>query len=422
MAEHVDREAYIPLRRADLVELLGHDPVMSGEERTTLRQLAELMAAHFHHEHHLVLDRLKCSYAPFDPDQDTVELKERSAEEKQKKLNDLFEEFDRLLMRANFRRMTQDELMETFKIISAWGIKMEVDLDVFERLEVYARGERQTHRPIRLWKKFWKTIELSVDVYSRLVIIVKFKQTPQGAENICTEDVFLKIFKDIPKADLEMLLPGARVRFNSLDRGRIGFPIITGLLITGWNIIKTSVLGLVTGGGTLMLWGVAAGTFGYGYRTYYNYNWTKTRYNLRLTRNLYYQNLDNNAGVLFRLIDEAEEQECREALLAYFMLWKYSGSEGWTLEELDDHVEHYLNKHVGLKIDFEIKDAMAKMERFQLVEKVGEDRYRSIAPNLALKRLDDVWDSHFQYQCLASVDTESHPAAADPASTSTPTS
>ena len=42
------------------------------------------------------------------------------------------------------------------------------------------------------------------------------------------------------------------------------------------------------------------------------YPYTRDKYRLCLTRNLYYQNLDNNAGVLFRILEEAEEQELRQ--------------------------------------------------------------------------------------------------------------
>jgi len=52
---------------------------------------------------------------------------------------------------------------------------------------------------------------------------------------------------------------------------------------------------------------------GYGYKSYHSHTVKKTRYSLQLTKSLYFQTLDSNAGVLFRLLDEAEEQECREA-------------------------------------------------------------------------------------------------------------
>ncbi len=102
----------------------------------------------------------------------------------------------------------------------------------------------------------------------------------------------------------------------------------------------------------------------------------KTTYGLQLTQSLYYQNLDNNAGVLNHLLDEAEEQECREAILAYYYLWRYGGAKGWTAPDLDDYVEMDLERLANLKVDFEIEDAIAKLEKLRIIEKVG-DRYRA---------------------------------------------
>ena len=40
----------------------------------------------------------------------------------------------------------------------------------------------------------------------------------------------------------------------------------------------------------------------------------------QLTDNIYYRNINNNSGIFTYLIGEAEEQECKEALLAYYCL------------------------------------------------------------------------------------------------------
>ena len=56
------------------------------------------------------------------------------------------------------------------------------------------------------------------------------------------------------------------------------------------------------------LWGAAVGGVGYSYKSWATYKSTKEKYSLNLTQSLYYQNLDNNAGVLTHLMDEAEEQ------------------------------------------------------------------------------------------------------------------
>ena len=134
---------------------------------------------------------------------------------------------------------------------------------------------------------------------------------------------------------------------------------------------------------------------GYGYKQYYGYNVTKQTYGYQLTRSLYYQNLDNNAGVFYHLIDKAEEQECREVILAYFCLWR-SAATGWTSADLDDYIELELERLANLKVDFEIGDALEKLDRLGLVEKTG-DRYRAKPLQAAQERLDYLWDNYFQY-------------------------
>ena len=66
---------------------------------------------------------------------------------------------------------------------------------------------------------------------------------------------------------------------------------------------------------------------------------------------------------MYRLLDEAEEQETREVLLAYFYLWRYAGERGWTPAELDDYVELDLERRLNMEVDFEIEDAMRKLKR-----------------------------------------------------------
>src|SRR5262249_46711718 len=153
---------------------------------------------------------------------------------------------------------------------------------------------------------------------------------------------------------------------SKLDRSLIAYPMLAGLGLMGFNIFMSvtkrglntpidEVLGAL--GGALVTWSAALALGGYGYKSFYSWQVKKQSYNFRLTRSLYYQTLDSNTGVLMRLLDEAEEQECRETYLAYFCLWKFAPPEGWTAEQLDDYVEIYLEHHAGLKVDFEIGDA-----------------------------------------------------------------
>ena len=78
------------------------------------------------------------------------------------------------------------------------------------------------------------------------------------------------------------------------------------------------------------------------------------------------------------------------------MLWREAGSTGWTAEQLDDRAEAYLEQAANIKVDFEIGDALAKLERLRLVERRANS-YVAVGIETALQRLDDAWDNIFQY-------------------------
>ena len=97
--------------------------------------------------------------------------------------------------------------------------------------------------------------------------------------------------------------------------------------------------------------------------------------------------------MLYRVLDEAEEQETREVLLAYFYLWRHAGPAGWTARELDDYVELDLERALGTAVDFEIEDALDKLTRAGVVVRTGE-RYVALPVEAALEKLDDTWDRY----------------------------
>jgi hypothetical protein len=400
MAEYKDREHFIPLRKSDLVELLCADKQLSSEEREPFRQFCRLVSSVFHFEYLQLLEDLKDAYAPFDPDADTRPLRPVPPEGRKRQEEQLFEKFTALMERGNFKHLTREEVQEALGgLTSEWGVQTVVDLDLFERLEVFARGNVAGRRFLRRWSKLWRREEVKVPLHQRLVLILKLRPNKR-LKDIDTKPVYLKIFKDIPKMDLEMLMPGARVRMTRLDRALIAYPLLTGLLLILYNIAnhvgKYGFAALATAWGALATWSLAGAFGGYGYKSYHSYQVKKQTYSLRLTRSLYFLSLDNNAGVLMRLMDEVEEQECRETFLAYFCLWKYAPPEGWTAEHLDDFVELYLEGNAKLKVDFEIGDALAKLERLRIVQRTGET-YRAQPLAKALEMLDWTWDNYFQY-------------------------
>lgn len=395
------REHFIPLRIGELIALLRADTDLSEEERALFDRFCRLVLAVYHCQSHELLERLKSSYAPFDPDADTRALNSLSAAERQEKFNEFIQAVSAVLVRANYKYLNRQDLDAALDGASYWGIETQVDFRAFERLTIFARGDGVEKRPLRRWRKRWRLEEIEVPVYQRLVMIMKLRPQRGLGRQADPEKVYLQLFKDIPELDIDMLLPGARPRMTKLDRGKIGLPLLTGLALMCWQIVRDVAGALVQFIHDVVLfkpaalWAVASGAFAYGFKSYYGYRQTKQRYILSLTQLLYYQNLDTNAGVLYRLLDEAQEQECREALLAYFYLWRFAEENGWTPDELKQFAERDLAHRADLQVQFEHDDSLAKLEQLRVVKKAG-DRFRVLPPAQAVERLEESWQEHFR--------------------------
>jgi hypothetical protein len=397
-AVHWAREKYIPIRAADLIGRLAGEPSLAEIDRNAFRQLCRLLMATFHYEFHEKLEELKEAYAAFDPDTDSLVDHPLSSTERQRRADELFDKFGWLLERANFVRLTPGDIKQALTAASDWGLRLSIDLDMFDRLEVYSRGDVLSRKTRRRWQNLYRPEIVDVPIYQRLVVIFRLNSYRTIDGHLNGETVHIKIFKNIPKVDLEMLLPGSRVKMTLLDQSRILLPTVSGVAMTGWKLFQGAIVVAVTGVyGLLTYLGLIAVTLGYGVKSFFGYLRTQQKYQLSLTRNLYYQNLDNNAGVLFRLLDEAEEQECREAILAYFFLWHFAGETGWSSDRLDSQIEAFIKSETKVAVDFEVGDALEKLKRLGLIEATVGGLLRALPIKEALKRLDYAWDNLFPY-------------------------
>ena len=136
----------------------------------------------------------------------------------------------------------------------------------------------------------------------------------------------------------------------------------------------------------------AAALGGYLWKQFNNFKNRKLRFMQALTQNLYFKNLDNNAGVFYRIGDDAEEEESKEAVLAYYFLLQ--NPQGLSKTELDAAIEHWFESRWNCPIDFEIDDALEKLLRLGLVEDAA-DRLAAVSIREGIRRLDQRWDNYF---------------------------
>jgi hypothetical protein len=390
-------EHFIPLRKSDLVRMLTNDPALELHEREAFAQFCQLVDATIHHEFHQHLEELKDAYAPFDPDADPKPCEVLTLEQREAHAERLIDRFEYLLQKANFRKLSAEELQYSLNTHNESGVEVLANLEIFDHLEIYVRGSVVGKRVFRNWSRFGRLQQVEVCTYQRLALLFRLKPGASSNQPIDPAAVVLKLFKNIPKSDVEMLLPGTRIRMTLVDQGKILIPTLSGIGITLFKIIQgAAAVAFASLHGAIAFLALISGVFGYGLRSFYGYLNTRDRYHLNLTRSLYFQNLDSNAGVIHRLLDEAEEQEFREVILAWWLLRKNRFTPV-TSEELDRAAEAWLQEKLGVAVDFEVSDALAKLRRMGLCRELPGKKFRAVDLEAALVALDRAWDQQFQF-------------------------
>ena len=95
------------------------------------------------------------------------------------------------------------------------------------------------------------------------------------------------------------------------------------------------------------------------------------------------------------LLDAAEEEEVKEAVLAYHFL--RTAAEPLTAAELDGQIEGWFARRWEATLDFEVDDGVDKLRRLCLVEEDGQGRLVAKTLDEAKRRLDETWDGLFTY-------------------------
>ncbi len=383
MASRNDSRSFIPVPTAELVRLLAEAPELPAGEGAAFRAVAAPLGEALHRGLRKRLEGLLAAYAPFDPDSDGANLYTASAAERQRGFNALMLDLNWMLGRAQFRHLGREELEPFLDEVSDFCPRMSVDFSVFDHLSVFVRGDAMQTRTLRNWKTLFLSREEEVPVFRRLVLVLKLRPGPRLAAGVSAEHVYLKLFKDIPRAGIGMLMPGAKVRINLFDRGKIGAGLLSGLGTMAWRLLGN--LGEFLHNFENALFGVFAGVLGYGFKSYSDWQTTRQAYQLNLTESLYFQNLDSNAGVLARLLDEADQQQTRTALLAYYCLWRYHAG-GARPDELADSMGLFLDRYVGLPAICEPGEAAGRLRELGLAEE-ADGLLRAVPPARACEAL-----------------------------------
>jgi uncharacterized protein DUF3754 len=416
----VTGERFIPFRRTNIVTMCADD--LPAEERESFRAFTELLASLLHHEFRARLEALKDTYQPFNPDTDTRTIVELGPTERQAAQQRLVDELTALAEDANFERISGDDLGRAFTEESLVKVRLEADFDDFEQVAFYRRGERTRSEEVKdLLGLRRRTLDFTD--YAKVLVYVKFKDAAhfeaQGKDvdrlPFTPGSTIIKLFQDVPRADLEMLFPNAQVRMRRIDKLLIGVPaVISGiivvvtkliaalipvlLLLAFWFGVRKEPVQLDQGQLVALGAGLAA-VGGFLVRQFNTFKNRKIQFMKSLSENLYFRNLDNDAGVFHHLLDAAEEEEGKEAVLAYHFL--HTAREPLTATELDRRIEDWFARRWDATLDFEVDDGVGKLRRLRLVDDDGQGRLTAVTLDEGKRRLDEIWDDLFTYHAAS---------------------
>jgi len=411
------RDQFIPVRKCDITDaLIEHGQPTDEASKSQFRQVCRMLGAIFHYEYFERLEALRRDYYYFDPGHDPRARFDAASLEHS--YGQLIESFTAVLKGANFVEVSHEEVERSHREDVLVRVSLRAPVEEFREVRFFRRGHHQETFEIPRWFGLRRR-KVEAMVYDDVVLMVAMKsEADLGAKaskkrraqrKSRAGSVLIKYFRDIASADLNALFPNVEVIMSGFDKLMLGVPALAGglpILINLWSTI--TVLFLVVG----FYLGVSAAVEesqlktalaavsglvalgGFIMTQWVKYQRQSLKHQKALADNVYYRNINNNAGIFDYIIGAAEEQECKEAFLAYYFL--STAASPPTETELDQRIEKWLQDTFSVDIDFEVDDALAKLERLELLRRDG-DRLSVPPPADALVRLDYHWDNYFQY-------------------------
>ncbi|XP_050380137.1 uncharacterized protein LOC126797539 isoform X2 [Argentina anserina] len=201
--------------------------------------------------------------------------------------------------------------------------------------------------------------------FERIIVLYRQATTGDSPE----WGIHIKHFKNIPMADLEIVLPEKKMPgLTPMDwLSFIGSAVVG--LVAVFTSIETSKVDL------WVVFAILSTLIGYCAKTYFSFQQNLAEYQNLITQSMYEQQLDSGRGTLLHLCDDVIQQEVKEVIIAFFVLTKIGKS---TLPDLDDQCEKLIKEMFNEEINFDVDDAIQKLEKLGIVTKDSEGLYSSV--------------------------------------------
>lgn len=415
--EEFGRETFIPVTSFALMDRLTRPQAWPAGGAEDARRFFRYLAYWRQQQYNTEVMRLDHAYEPFNPDSDLLMTRQFTPRERASLQARVVDRMRHLLRQANYTCIDESEVELILTSDSHYGLDFHVDLEAFEELEIFFRGASQKKDQRRTLRKFFRKEEFDVPIFQRLFILFKLKTEEQRIdeymrtrdisrekaekiirnnnkhipEGVSRDLIYMKLFKNMPRADVEMIFPNTRVKFRLFDKIKLG---VTGGGAIGMGLFGTLSKVLVTGFSLLNPIPLAMALFGLGgvlFRQIMGFFNTRQRYMVVMAQNLYFHALADNRGCMITLADRAAEEDVKEEILLYSVLAKEQVKRD-DLKAVDEAVEQYLGAAFGVNVDFDLDDALGRLLADGVVTQQPDGTLYALPPAEAARHIDDKWD------------------------------
>lgn len=407
-------DKFIPVRKEDLLgTLVAQGAFADRAECELFRRFARTFRTICHYVYSETLDRLRDDYYYFSPEVAGLPTTDRAKSDCA--YDDLIRSLDGVLKDANFEELPHEDVADAHRKRTV-RVEVKAEHDDFREVRFYRRGHHVEEFEVNEWFGLRKR-KSAIEVFDDVVLLIAMKtQAEIGSRGelrflkrrkVVPGSVLLKYFRNIACGDLYALFPNARVVMSKFDKAFLSLPAIAGGIPIVLKLYATiSVLFLVAGiylGGSgsiadsdmktalAALMGIVA-LGGFAMRQWFKYQHQSLKYHMELSENIYYRNINNNAGIFDYLIGTAEDQESKEALLAYHFI--RTAPDAPTADGVAARIEAWLAENFEINLDFDIADALDTLARFGLLRR-EEERLFVLPLEPAIAQLHEVWNGFF---------------------------
>ncbi|XP_077245608.1 DUF3754 family protein, putative (DUF3754) isoform X9 [Tasmannia lanceolata] len=328
-------------------------------------------------------------------------------------------DFMKLLHDAEFEELSARDLLLTSALNTDYLLMLPIYVDwkkasesnaiiyrpnCLRRISLNDIWEPAAREPCRNnpWKMFKTAIAilfsqsvLQEPAFEELILLFTEEMGPRENEDKAKfPSLQMKIYKRIPIPDLPVIFPHKKLSFRILDTVRLDLASLLGLLAYFVNYKFEDILSSPSAYLVDVI--AISALIIYVSRVALGYKQTWDRYQLLLNKTLYEKTLASGFGSVHFLLDASEQQQYKEAMLAYAILLQAETREVPCRKSVMEKCERFMYDMFKEKVEMPIDKALCTLLRLGLVTEVpleGNYRLQALPCSKAYEALKQRWDS-----------------------------